>query len=536
MSDLSDRLQGTFAAIATLRSSGLIGLERPDRAIKAAGALKKFGPTPAAAIAAAGVRHPDALAVIDDRGVHTWREISDRADALARALASRGVTAESGVGVMLRDQADFLVSVGAIARIGADLVLLNTSFAAPQVEGVVEREGVSTVIYDLEFDAVVSGVELAGSKVIAWGAADAPGRDSIDSLVATAPSAQPPLPDSPGRTVILTSGTTGTPKGAKRGKPPSILDMASLLDKIPLKSGEVTVIAAPLFHSWGFVHLSVATALGSTMVLRRRFNPAQVVEDINRFDASALVVVPVMLKRILDLPEAERAVASGTLRIIAASGSALSAELGTRAMDQYGPVLHNLYGSTEVAWATIATPEDLLAAPGCAGRPPRGVTVKLVDEEGVEVAEGERGRIFVGNEMLFEGYTGGGGKEVLKGLMSTGDVGRFDEGGRLFVEGRDDDMIVSGGENVFPEEVEDCLNSHEAVKDSAVVGVPDEEFGQRLRAAVVLESGSKATAEDLTAHVKAELARYKVPREIIFLDELPRTATGKILRRRIIEL
>jgi fatty-acyl-CoA synthase len=194
-------------------------------------------------------------------------------------------------------------------------------------------------------------------------------------------------------------------------------------------------------------------------------------------------------------------------------------------------VLHNLYGSTEVGWATIADPVDIAAAPGTAGRPPRGTVLKLLDENGVVVPTGERGRIFVGSSMLFEGYTGGGGKEVVEGLMSTGDVGRLDDGGRLMVEGRDDDMIVSGGENVFPEEVEDCLVSHAGVREAAVVGVADKEFGQRLRAVVVRVPGSEVDSEALTEHVKAHLARYKVPREILFVDELPRNATGKVLRR-----
>jgi fatty-acyl-CoA synthase len=200
-------------------------------------------------------------------------------------------------------------------------------------------------------------------------------------------------------------------------------------------------------------------------------------------------------------------------------------------MDRFGDVLYNLYGSTEVAWATIATPKDLRAAPGTAGRPPRGTVVKLLDEEGREVPAGETGRIFVGNEMAMQGYTDGGGKKVVGGLMSSGDLGHIDEDGRLFVAGRDDEMIVSGGENVFPREVEDLLSAHEAVSEAAVVGVEDDEFGQRLRAFVVLEPGRDTSEDELKDHVKGNLARYKVPREVVFLDELPRNATGKILKR-----
>jgi acyl-coenzyme A synthetase/AMP-(fatty) acid ligase len=205
-------------------------------------------------------------------------------------------------------------------------------------------------------------------------------------------------------------------------------------------------------------------------------------------------------------------------------------------MDAFGDNLYNLYGSTEVAWASIATPADMRAAPGTAGKPPRGTVVKLYGDEENEVPPGETGRIFVGNELMFEGYTGGGSKDMIGNLMATGDVGRFDDAGRLFVEGRDDEMIVSGGENVFPKEVEDLLSRHEAVAEAAAVGVEDKDFGQRLRAFVVLEEGKDASEDDLKGHVKQNLARYKVPREIVFIDELPRNATGKVLKRELAEL
>jgi fatty-acyl-CoA synthase len=292
------------------------------------------------------------------------------------------------------------------------------------------------------------------------------------------------------------------------------------------------MIAAPMFHSWGFVHFTLGMGLGSTLVLRRKFDPEDTLSATAQHECTALVVVPVMLQRIMELPvETIDRYDLGALRVIAASGSALPGELAVKIMDRFGDVLYNLYGSTEVAWATIATPEDLRAAPGTAGRPPRGTVVKLLDEQGDEVPEGQTGRIFVGNEMAFEGYTGGGSKESMRGLLSSGDVGHFDAGGRLFIDGRDDEMIVSGGENVFPREVEDLLADHEAVDEVAVIGVDDEQFGQRLKAFVVVTRGAKVDAEELKDLVKANLARYKVPREIEFLEELPRNATGKVLKR-----
>jgi fatty-acyl-CoA synthase len=341
-------------------------------------------------------------------------------------------------------------------------------------------------------------------------------------------------PPEKGRVVILTSGTTGSPKGAQRRQPESLDPAAALFSMIPLRAREHTMLAAPMFHSWGFAHFTLGMALSSTLVMRRKFDPEDTLSAMAQHECTALVVVPVMLQRMLELPaETIERYDLRALRVIAASGSALPGELALQVMDRFGDVLYNLYGSTEVAWATIATPKDLREAPGTAGRPPRGTVVKLLDENGAEVGEGETGRIFVGNEMAMDGYTGGGGKQVVGGLMSSGDVGHFDDQGRLFVAGRDDEMIVSGGENVFPREVEDLLASHHAVSEVAVIGVADEQFGQRLRAFVVLESGRGSSADELKDHVKANLARYKVPREIVFLEELPRNATGKVLKREL---
>jgi fatty-acyl-CoA synthase len=276
--------------------------------------------------------------------------------------------------------------------------------------------------------------------------------------------------------------------------------------------------------------------LAATMVLRRRFDPEDAIRAVAEHRARTLVVVPVMMQRILELDPAVRARYDlSSLRVTAASGSALPGELATTWMDEIGDNLYNLYGSTEVAWATIATPEDMRAAPGTAGRPPHGTMLRIVDERGRELPQGETGRIFVGNEMTFEGYTGGGDKERLDGLLSSGDVGHFDAAGRLFIDGRDDEMIVSGGENVFPREVEDLLADHEAVAEAAALGVDDEEFGQRLRAFVVTREGADVSEDELKVYVKKNLARYKVPREIVFLDELPRNATGKVMKRELVE-
>ena len=291
-----------------------------------------------------------------------------------------------------------------------------------------------------------------------------------------------------------------------------------------------------MFHAWGFANFLIALAMSSTLVLRRKFDPRTALEDVSMHHADALIMVPVMLQRMLDLDPRELAgYDTSSLRVIALSGSALPPQLVERALDTFGDVIYNLYGSTEVAWATIATPEDLKAAPGSAGQPPRGTIVKLFDDDGDEVAPGDRGRIFVGNEMLFEGYTGGGSKDMIDGLMATGDVGHFDAHGRLVIEGRSDDMIVSGGENVYPAEIEDTIARHRDVVEAAVIGVPDAEFGQRLKAFVVARAGTQLSEDEVKQQVRRHLARYKVPREVELVDELPRNPTGKVLKRELHE-
>ncbi len=540
----------------TLLGTGMFKPERPDKTARVLRTLRRWGSSSAAAYTISAIRYPERVAIVDERGTLTFAEVDARTNALARSLRAAGVGEQDGVAIMCRNHRGYVEATVACAKLGASLLYLNTAFAAPQIADVLRREAPVALIYDAEF----AGLVLEGARdmlrfVSWWDPEDR--AQSVDSRPPTpeAGDASPPSPPTDplvedliargdptplqppaekGRVVILTSGTTGTPKGAKRKQPESMEPAAALYSKIPLRAREATVIAAPMFHSWGYAHFTLGLPLASTLVLRRRFDPEQTLADVARHRASALAVVPVMLQRILELPQETIARYDlRSLRIIAASGSVLPGELATKVMDTFGDVLYNLYGSTEVAWATIATPEDLRAAPGTAGRPPLGTVVKLLDAEGREVPRGERGRIFAANEMVFDGYTGGGSKEVVRGLMSTGDMGHVDAAGRLFVDGRDDEMIVSGGENVFPREVEDLLATHAQIQEAAVIGVKDSEFGQRLKAYVVPREEGALSEEEIKEYVKRNLARYKVPREVVFVAELPRNATGKVLKREL---
>ncbi|WP_370248218.1 AMP-binding protein [Nocardioides sp.] len=533
---LTAGLSSTSTTVKVLGGAGLIRPYTPLTLARMGRTLKQWGTGPAGGFAALALRAPTAVGLIDERGALTFADLHRRSNALARALRAAGVGEGDAVAIMCRNHRGFVDATIATSKLGADALYLNTAFSGPQLVEVVGRDKPTALIYDEEFAGLVGDAEV-GVKILGWTDDETAGGDvpRLESLIATHDTADLEPPTRHGRTVILTSGTTGTPKGAPR-REAGVDAAVSLLSRMPLRYGWHTHIAAPLFHTWGFAHLALAMLLGSTVVLRRRFDPEQFLEVVQHHRCESAVVIPVMLQRIMALPPQVRDRYDLTsLQVVASSGSAIPGDLATRWMDQFGDNLYSTYGSTEVAYAAIATPEDLRANPATAGHPPYATVVRILDDRGREVPQGTPGRIFVGNGLLFEGYTGGGHKEVIDGLMSSGDVGRFGPDGRLYVEGRDDEMIVSGGENVFPKEVEDCLARHDAVLEVAAIGVDDDDFGTRLRAFVVLSAGAECTEDELKDWVKANLARYKVPREIHFLPELPRNATGKVLKRELVQ-
>ena len=517
-------------------TSGLARPQRPDRLVRALSAYMRLGPTPAAGYTVNSVLRPDETAIVDELGTLTFGEVSARTNALANAWLDAGLGEGDGIGIMCRNHRGFIEATVAASKIGAHALYLNTAFAGPQLTEVVKREKPAAIVYDQEFAELLEDAGKRRKRFVAWVEDDSPPDPTLEELIESGDVEPPVPPAEPGRVVILTSGTTGTPKGATRKQPDGLAPAIALLSRIPLKAGERTMIAAPLFHSWGFAHFTLGMALHSTYVLQRKFDPEGTLSAIAQHQCTSCPMVPVMLQRILDLPEEVRSrYDTSSLRTVPVSGSALPGDLALNFMNEFGDVIYNLYGSTEVAWATIATPADLRAAPGTAGKPPLGTTLRIYDENGRELPTGQTGRIFVANDMLFEGYTGGGSKDMIDGLMSSGDVGHVDDQGRLFVEGRDDDMIVSGGENVFPQEVEDLIARQDGVDEVAVIGVDDEKFGQRLKAYVVKKKGAKVTEESIQSAVKSNLARYKVPREVEFIKELPRNSTGKVLKRELKE-
>lgn len=506
------------AAFAAVWRAGFLD---PLNGVALAAAAARVGPNLAAPYAAAAVRHPRRTAVVDDDGGVTYRDLDRRTTGIAEGMRKSGLTRGARIGILARNHRGFVEVTIAATKTGIPIVLLNTMSSPEQLAEVVRREGITAVFADAASievaHAATGGVVAIGSVTEQWATAGRSWRPLIPRSVA------PP--------VLLTSGTTGVPRGAQRRlRPAGPVAATALLARIPYRTGDTIVIAPPIFHAWGFAHLMLTAALGGTAVLSATFDPARTIELVDRHGADVLAVVPTMLQRILaaDVPPPAH-----SPRAVTSSGAALPAALALGWMDRYGDTLYSVYGSTEVGQAAIADPADLRAAPGTTGRAAPGTTIAVLDEHDHPVRAGVEGRIFVASPFPFDGYTGGGAKPIVDGRLDSGDLGYLDDHERLFVTGRADDLIITGGEKVHPTEVEGVLLGHPAVADAAAVGLPDADLGQRVAAAVVRRSGAKVTTDELLDAVRQRLARFAVPRVLVFVDAVPRNAAGKVLRAQL---
>ena len=519
--------------LKVLRRIGLLRAQNPVRLVKAGRKLASWGPGFPSAVGAAAARKPDQIAIIDDAGQLTWRETSEAVNRVTQALKDKGFVPGDPVAVLCRNHRYMVMAMVGISQMGGRMLLLNTMASAGQLSELAKREGAKMIILDQEFLPVAKDLD-QDKLVIAWEDDDKHGLPTLMDLQKGVSAADHDKPEKPGGIVIFTSGTTGLPKGAKRKEPENLEPLLTFFGSIPYEGNSTVVVAAPLFHSWGLLNFGFGLSTVPTFVLRRRFVPEQVIRDVAQYKAKVLVVVPLMMQRLVDAdPEVIKANDVSSLQITASSGSALAGELATHFMDTFTDSVYNFYGATETGWVTIAGPKDLRDAPGTAGRVPWHTVVKVLDEKGHEVPQGETGVIYVGNSMMFAGYTDGRTKDFREGLMHSGDLGYFDEEGRLFVAGRDDDMVISGGENVFPRELEDCLIEHPKVQDVVVTGIDDPQWGQCLAAYVVTREGETLTEQEIVDHAKQHVARFAVPRAVQFLDELPRNPAGKVMKREL---
>lgn len=529
-----ETLSDTVTAMKVLQKSGAIDLTNPKRFLGVVKGTKTIGPM-AAVLAHNAVDHPELPALTDEHGTLSWREFDSQVNALANTLRAAGLGPGSVIGIIARDHRAIPMALCATGRAGIRLAMMNTGFGGTQFAEVAEREKLEAILYDEEFTDLADTLPDDLTRIVTWVDGEREIRAdarTLSDVVATGDTSTPPEPEQWGGMVILTSGTTGLPKGARRSSF-SPFSSALILDRIPLPRRGSMVIVSPLFHSTGFALWAVGLALENQAVLMRRFDAEKTLAALAEHRAEVLVAVPTMLHRMVALgPEVIGKYDLSALKTVVVAGSALSPKLCEEVQSAFGDVLYNLYGSTEVAIAAIAQPHELRKAPGTVGKPPVSSYLALFDDDGTRVtATDTSGRLFVRNGAPFEGYSDGRNKEIIDGYMSTGDMAYVDRDGLWFIAGRDDDMIVSGGENVYPLEVENLLAEHPDVADIAVVGVDDDEYGTRLRAFVVATEDATPDPDDLRAHVKAHLARYKVPRDVVFVEDLPRNPTGKLVRR-----
>ncbi|MGW4249517.1 AMP-binding protein [Nocardia sp. NPDC004722] len=487
-------------------------------------------------VALSAARYPDRAAIIDDRGTVTYGELQRRSEAIAAALHATAPEART-LAVLCRNHRGFVEAALVGAQLGCELVFLNTDLPAAQLTRVLDRHRPDILVHDQEYREAVA--EVAGTRVVAW--QDEPAGLSLDSLARQTHPAPPPVRGQV-KITLLTSGTSGLAKGVSRPmRTGALVEMtATGMSATRFSSRDVMVLAPPFFHGFGLAILVGGLALGATVVTRRRFDPVQALADIQRHRATVFVGVPVMLQRLMAVPaQRRREFHTGSLRLAVTGAAPIAPATISAFIAAFGPILVNGYGSTEAGVVALATAADLAESPKTVGRPAIGVEVRVLRADRTPAATGETGTIFARGGVGYHGYVADPAsptptKEVVDGYVNTGDMGHFDARGLLYIDGRDDDMIVSGGENIYPKEVEDVLADHPAIGDVVVIGVPDEEYGQVLRAYLVPAPGhGLPAADELKAHIRARLERYKVPKDFVALTEIPRNPSGKVLRREL---
>lgn len=525
MTALASRVGVVATAARALLRSGLLGPPSAPAVVRALREVRRAGTNPYLLLGVTAARWPDRAAIVDDDGALTYRELRSEAEALARALSGGGEGPGRAVGVMCRNGRGFVKAFFAAALVGADVVLVNTDFRSDALAAALSAHRITTVVADDEFAERLRAAD--GSVAI------------VDPATATAAEQSARLDvAAPGRIVLLTSGTTGKPKGVPRTPQlrAAVGVWMTILDRTGLRTGSRISVAMPMFHGLGLGMLMLTVALGGTVLTQRHFDAEAALAQASLHRADAFTAVPVVLARILDLPERVRARNPlPYLRVALSSGDRLDPTLGQRFMDAYGDILYNGYGSTEVGIGALATPADLREAPETVGKPVAGCPVRIFDKNDRPVGPRVTGRIFVGSELASEGYTEGSGeaKAVVENMTSTGDMGYFDNAGRLFIVGREDDMIISGGENVYPRAVENALAEHPDVADNAVIGVPDERFGHRLAAFVIARPGHSIDPDALRDYLKGRVSRFEQPRDINIVDSIPRNPAGKVVRKEL---
>lgn len=491
--------------------------------------------------------HPKRVAVVGPDGAETtYGALYERVNRLSRGLRAFGLRPGDVVAVLQPNGTDFLAVQLATAQLGLYLTAINWHLTADEIAYILTDSDARLFLASARFaDAARAAATAAGLPPDrCFGVPEVAGFRPLTELVAGQP-ADPPADRLAGRPMLYTSGTTGRPKGV-RPRLPGCESEADLARRLPtvvaqygLTPGDgVHLVVSPLYHSAPARHAGWALHLGHLVVVMDRFTPEGALELIQRYRVTDSFMVPIMFQRLLALPEETRkAYDTGSLRQVFHAGAPCPVETKRRMLEWWGPVLYEFYSSTE-GGGTFVRPEEWLARPGTVGRAWLGAQVRILDDDGRELPPGKPGTVYLRNGDGFEYH-----KDPAKtaaayrgDFFTVGDVGYLDEDGYLYLLDRRTDLIISGGVNIYPAEVEGVLQQHPAVGDVVVVGLPDPEWGQRVTAVVEPAAGVALGAElaaELTAFCRERLAGYKCPREVRFAERLPRTPTGKLSRAHI---
>lgn len=493
---------------------------------------------------------PDKVAVVDDRRsvdvrTLTYAELENRANQLARVISEHGVHAGSKVVWCGQNSVGIVEMVNAARKVGATAVPLNYRLSDDEAAYVVDHCDATVVYVDAEYAPLFERIADQLPKVTTYLVFDgeAPGgMIACDSLIESASSDEYVAPDAAeptSATMIYTSGTTGKPKGAFRRSSGNPEQTAAMLGFIGYRPDDVYITTGPLYHSGPGGFMGIALVMGQTIVLQRKFDPEDWLRLLDTYRPTSTFCAPTPIRMICNLDDDVKArYDRSSMRVMIANAAPWSFALKQRYVADFPPEsLFEIYGSTELGVNTILRPEDQMRKPGSCGKEAPMVEVRLYDEGG-EIVTGTgpeaTGEVYVRSGSVFADYYKQHDKfeeDHRDGFQTVGDIAYRDDEGFLYICDRKKDMIISGGMNIYPAEIEAALESHPEIYEAAVFGIPSEDWGEMVHAVIVRQDGATVQEADVDAHARANLASYKVPRSIAWLDELPKTGSGKVLKR-----
>ena len=493
---------------------------------------------------------PDKPGVIDDKPdgtvvMWTYAELEAQSNRVANLLLSLGAGPGKKVLWCGPNSPEVVAVMSATRKIGAVAVPVNYRLTPEEARYVINHSDAAVAYVDHEHVPMFAALRGRLEKVRHIIAVGGPAPDGMltDADIAAAPAGAPDVGDvaGTGGTMIYTSGTTGKPKGAVRAGPPNPEVLGALLNLIGYRPDDIYITSGPLYHSGPSAFMGAGLLYGQTIIVQRKFDAEDWLRLVDKYQASSTFSAPALVRMICALPrEVKDRYDRSSMRIMVANAAPWSYALKQRYVADFPPgSLFEVYGSTELGVDTVLMPEDQMRKPGSCGKPAPGIEIMLVGDDGNEVTgEGpdHPGEVFVRSKAAFDTYykNNASYESNSRGDFHTvGDIAYRDDEGYLYICDRKTDMIISGGMNIYPAEIEAALEQHPGIYDVAVFGIPSEQWGEIAHATVVRSPGSSLSREEITAFAREHLASYKVPRSVDFMDELPRTGSGKLLKRQL---